>query len=60
MNQDQYISIYIVKFHEDPYGQKVMSLFHGQSKLSRDLNIYRNCMFFFLLLKFKLLIDKLN
>ena len=37
--------------------QKVMLLFHGQSKLSPDPNIYWNCMFFFLLLKFKLLID---
>ena len=35
---------HMVKFHEDAYWQKVMSLFHGQSKLSHDLNIYRNCM----------------
>ena len=48
---------YMVKFHEDAYWQKVMSLFHGQSKLSPDLNIYRNCMGFFLLLEFKLLVD---
>ena len=36
-----------------------MSRFHGQSKLSPDLNSYLNCMVFFLLLKFKLLVDNL-
>ena len=38
---------HVVKFHENAYWQKVMSLFHGQYKLSPDLNIYRNCMGFF-------------
>ena len=34
-----------------------MSFFHGQSMLSPDLDVYQNCMAFFLMLRFKLLID---
>ena len=35
---------HMIKFHVDAYWQKIMSLFHGQSKLSPDLNIDRNYM----------------
>ena len=39
--------VHMVKFHEERYWQKVMSLFHGWSKLSPELDFARNCMFVF-------------